>query len=137
MDADTLRIFEESLARCSADPDFLDIFYGNFLGSSPKVREKFAGTDFDRQKAALSASFDTMLKAARDEENGPGRYLDPLAERHGSRQLRIGAELYDLWLDSLLKTVKACDAAWSPDVEAAWEAVMGVGIRYLCEHYNS
>ena len=71
MDAGTLRKFEESLGRCLADPDFLDIFYGNFLGSSPKVREKFAGTDFDRQKEMLRASFDTMLKAARDEENGP------------------------------------------------------------------
>ena len=137
MDAETLRKFEESLKRCSADPDFLDIFYGNFLGSSPKVREKFSGTDFDRQKDALRASFDTMLLAARDEENGPERYLLPLAERHGSRQLGIGAEYYDLWLDSLLKTVRACDPAWSEDVEKAWENVMGVGISYLCSRYNT
>jgi hemoglobin-like flavoprotein len=137
MDAGTLRKFEESLARCLADPDFLDIFYGNFLGSSPKVREKFAGTDFDRQKEMLRASFDTMLKAARDEENGPETWLGPLAERHGARQLRIGAELYDLWLDSLLKTVKACDAGWSEEVEEAWEKVMGIGISYLCSRYNS
>ncbi len=136
MDAGTLREFEASLERCSADPDFLDIFYGNFLGSSPKVRERFAGTDFDRQKRALRASFDTMILAARDEENGAGAYLGPLAEKHGARQLRIGAELYDLWLDSLLKTVKACDPAWTPAVEETWERVLGVGIRYLCEHFN-
>lgn len=136
MDAGTLREFEASLERCSADPDFLDIFYGNFLGSSPKVRERFAGTDFDRQKRALRASFDTMLLAARDETNGPATYLGPLADRHGARQLRIGAELYDLWLDSLQKTVKACDPAWTPQVEEAWERVLGVGIRYLCQHYN-
>ena len=68
MDAGTLREFEASLERCSADPDFLDIFYGNFLGSSPKVREKFAGTDFDRQKAALRSSFDVVLRAARAQE---------------------------------------------------------------------
>ena len=43
MDAGTLRKFEESLGRCLADPDFLDIFYGNFLGSSPKVRESSRG----------------------------------------------------------------------------------------------
>lgn len=136
MDAGTLREFEASLERCSADPDFLDIFYGNFLGSSPKVRERFAGTDFDRQKRALRASFDTMLLAARDEANGPAAYLAPLAERHGARQLRIGAELYDLWLDSLLKTVRACDPAFTASVEEAWETVMGIGIRYLCEHFN-
>lgn len=137
MDAGTLRKFEESLERCSADPDFLDMFYGTFLGSSPKVREKFAGTDFERQKRALRASFDTLLLAARDSTGGAESYLGPLAERHGARQLRIGAELYDLWLDSLLKTVEACDPGFSPEVAVAWEAVMDVGIRYLCEHYNS
>ena len=137
MDAGVLRKFEESLGRCLADPDFLDLFYGNFLGSSPKVREKFAGTDFDRQKQALRASFDMMLKAARDEKNGPPTWLDPLAERHGARQLRIGAEFYDLWLDNLLKAVRACDAGWSEEVEEAWEAVMGIGIQYLCSRYKS
>ena len=137
MDAGVLRKFEESLGRCLADPDFLDLFYGNFLGSSPKVREKFAGTDFDRQKQALRASFDMMLKAARDEKNGPPTWLDPLAERHGARQLRIGAEFYDLWLDNLLKAVRVCDAGWSEEVEEAWEAVMGIGIQYLCSRYNS
>lgn len=137
MDAGTLRRFEASLERCSADPDFLDIFYGNFLSSSPKVREKFAGTDFDRQKAALRASFDTMLAAARGGEGGPEKWLGPLAERHGARHLRIGSELYDLWLDNLLKTVKACDPAWTEEVDAAWEAVMGVGISFLTSHYNS
>ena len=137
MDAGTLREFEASLERCSADSGFLDLFYDNFLSSSPKVRERFAGTDFERQKRALRASFDTMLLAARDEANGPAAYLGPLAERHGARQLRIGAELYDLWLDSLLKTVKASDPAFTPAVEEAWETVMGVGIQYLCSRYNS
>ena len=136
METGTLREFEASLDRCSAEPGFLDLFYDNFLASSPKVKERFAGTDFERQKRALRASFDTMLLAARDEANGPATYLGPLADRHGARQLRIGAELYDLWLDSLLKTVKACDPAWTPAVEETWERVLGVGIRYLCEHFN-
>ena len=138
MDAGTVRKFEESLARCLVDPDFLDIFYGNFLGSSPKVREKFAGTDFDRQKELLRASFDTMLKAARDEEQRPGevarasrrtarrpaapdrgRALRPLArqppeDRQGVRRGLVGGGR-----------------------AGVGEAVMGVGISYLCSRYNS
>jgi hemoglobin-like flavoprotein len=104
VDPMTLGVFEPSLARCLAAPRFLDRFYERFLASSPKVREKFAGTDFDRQKQALAASFQTLLAAAR-EVSPQDEHMRSLAERHSSRDLKIGAELYDNWLDSLLETV--------------------------------
>lgn len=136
MDDTTLRIFEQSLARCTQRPGFLDLFYENFLGSSPKVREKFKDTDFARQKQALHGSFNLMLRAAQNEGSGPPDYLDELARRHGARQLAIGAELYDNWLDSLLVTVRGTDPGWTAEVERAWEQVMGIGIKYLCSRYN-
>jgi hemoglobin-like flavoprotein len=134
LDENTLQTFESSLSRCIAKPVFLDRFYEVFLASSPKVREKFADTNFDRQRLALRASFDTMLKAARDGARDSERLRD-LAERHSSRDLNIGAELYDLWLDSLLSTVKECDPGWDGAVSDAWEQVMMVGVRYLLLHY--
>jgi hypothetical protein len=48
----------------------------------------------------------------------------------------VGAEFYDLWLDSLLKAVQASDPRWSPELGAAWERVMGVGIAYLLTRFN-
>ena len=130
----TLQTFEASLARCNANPAFLDRFYAIFLASSPKVREKFAQTDFVRQKAALQASFTAMLSAARG-ETASDQNLNGLAERHSSHQLNIGAELYDLWLDSLLATVKECDPQYDAPVRDAWERVMMVGIGYLLSRY--
>ena len=129
----TLQTFDASLARCNANPAFLDRFYAIFLASSPKVREKFAQTDFARQKAALQASFTAMLSAARDQT--AGAKLNDLAERHSSRQLNIGAELYDLWLDSLLAAVNECDPHYDAQVRDAWERVMMVGIGYLLSRY--
>ena len=117
-------------------PRFLDIFYERFLSSSPKVKEKFATTDFDRQKRVLHASFYLILLAAEDPEKGPERYLGHLAERHSARDLKIGAELYDLWLDSLLQTVKECDPDYDSEVERAWEQMMEIGIDYLLQHYH-
>jgi len=137
MDKSTLQSFEQSLARCMADPGFLDRFYGTFLASSPKVREKFAHTDFARQKQMLQASFSLMLRAAQNEGSGPPTYLDDLARRHGSKELDIGADLYDLWLDSLLEAVRVCDPACTPAVEQAWEKVMGIGIAYLTTRYRA
>jgi hemoglobin-like flavoprotein len=135
VDKDTLKRFDESLRRCNAAPDFLDRFYETFLASSPKVKEKFAKTDFVRQKRALTASLHLMLLAA-DHLNGPQRYLRDLAASHGRQQLNIGAELYDLWLDSLLSTAREVDPEFDDETEKAWEAVMMVGIDYLLSHYS-
>lgn len=136
MDDTILEQFEDSLRRCNADPDFLDRFYERFLRSSPKVREKFLGTDFIRQKRMLQASLQLLLVAAQDDGKRAMPYLDEVAARHSASQMAIGAELYDLWLDSLLATVKEVDASWSPTVERAWESVMTVGIAYLVSRYN-
>jgi hemoglobin-like flavoprotein len=135
MDPITLQRFDESLRRCNSKPDFLDRFYEKFLASSPKVRQKFAATDFVRQKRALRASLHLMPLAASDPENGPVRYLKDLAIRHSKQELNVGAELYDLWLDSLLATVRECDPEFGPQVESAWEEVMMVGIQYLLKKY--
>jgi hemoglobin-like flavoprotein len=136
VDETVLEQFEGSLRRCSADPAFLDRFYQRFLVSSPRVREKFAGTDFARQKHMLRASLELLIVAARDPEGRPLPYLDEVAARHSASQMAIGAELYDLWLDSLLATVREVDAEWSPAVERAWESVMTVGIKYLVSRYT-
>ena len=137
MDEATLNTFQKSFERCSANPGFLDLFYEAFLASSPKVREKFANTDFDKQKRALHGSFSLMLRAARQDGEGPPDYLEELAQRHGANQLAVGAEFYDFWLDSLLVAVSACDPVCSPEVEKAWEKVMGIGISYLCSRYHA
>jgi hemoglobin-like flavoprotein len=135
MEEKILRTFEESLRRCNAVHGFLDRFYERFLASSEKVREKFAITDFVRQKRALRASLHYMLLAAQDEEKGPEKYLKDLAESHSRRGYNVGSEFYVLWLDSLLATIKECDPEFSPEVEEAWEAVMMVGIRYMLSRY--
>ena len=129
-------MLEESLQRCNADPAFLDRFYEKFLASSPAVREKFANTDFVRQKREVTASFHRMLLAAEEGVTGPDRYLKDTAEQHSKSRLDIGAELYDLWLDSLLATVKECDPKFNPEIEAAWETLMSAGIGYMLSHYH-
>jgi len=134
IESKVLETFESSLARCRADAAFLPRFYEIFLASSPKVQEKFARTNFDRQNAALRESFYLVLEAARGRTQNRDRMLD-IAERHSSRDLNIGAELYDLWLDSLLAAVKECDPGHDTSVNDAWETVMMTGIQLMLRHY--
>lgn len=135
MKESVLRTFDESFARCDANTRFLDRFYEVFLASSPIVKEKFAATNFTHQKRALRASLHAMALAAEDVPGAPEKYLESQAEQHSSRGLGIGAELYDLWLDSLLQVVKEYDPKCSPEVLEAWEQVMMVGIKYLLSRY--
>lgn len=135
MDRKFLTAFDESLARCEKTPAFFDRFYEIFLASSPMIPAKFSATNFERQKEALRLSLHSMAQAAGDEQNGPSAYLDHLADRHSRKDLKIGAEFYDLWLDSLLQTVKESDPECTSEVLDAWERVMGVGIAYMLSRY--
>ncbi|MGB6001437.1 MAG: globin [Thermoanaerobaculia bacterium] len=136
MDEKVIATFDQSLHRCDNNPEFLDLFYERFLASSPKVKQKFENTDFAKQKRLLRASFYLILLASEDPENGPERYLGYLAARHSTSDLDIGSELYDLWLDSLLATVKECDPEYSPEVEEVWERMMEIGIDYMLRRYH-
>ena len=136
MNETTIETYEESLRRCNTNKGFLDRFYAKFLASSPKVREKFEGTDFTRQKRALRASLNLMARTVEDREHGPEHYLRDLAARHSRAQLDIGSALYDFWLDALLSTVKEFDPEYGPDVERAWEEIMSFGIHYLMSQYD-
>jgi len=136
MDENVIATFDQSLRRCDNEPRFLDIFYDRFLASSPKVKEKFANTDFAKQKRLLRASFYLIVLAAEDPDKGPERYLQYLAERHSAKNLNVGSELYDLWLDSLLETVEECDPEYSPEVAQAWEQMMEIGIDYMLQHFH-
>jgi hemoglobin-like flavoprotein len=135
METAAQRAVRESLDRCVENPVFLDRFYEVFLASSPKVREKFAHTNFTRQKVALQWSLRGMVSLTMGADAEMEAHLGEVAEEHSREKLGIGAELYDLWLDSLLQTVKECDPQCDEELLASWESVMQVGIRYFLARY--
>jgi hemoglobin-like flavoprotein len=135
MDPQILKTYEDSLARCSADPRFFERFYEIFLAASPKIAEKFAHTDFEKQRKALAASLHQMQLAVTDGQGGPEQHLAHLAERHSSRDLGIGSEYYDYWLDSLLQAVRESDPKFDDEVLGAWDRVMSAGIAFLLSRY--
>ena len=128
--------FLASLGRCRATAGFLDAFYQRFVASSDEVRAKFAGTDMLRQVQMLEDSLFVVANAVQGEEGSPARRdLPRIAERHSHRDLDIRPELYDLFLECLIVTVRTHDPKFTPEVEAAWREVMGFGIDYMRKHY--
>jgi len=136
VNASTRDTFLASLGRCRATPGFLDAFYQRFVASSDEVRAKFAKTDMLRQVQMLEDTLFVVANAVQGEEGSPARSdLPRIAERHSRRDLDIGPELYDLFLECLIVTVRTHDPKFTPEVEAAWRAVMGFSIDYMRKRY--
>ena len=136
VNASTRDTFLASLGRCRATAGFLDAFYQRFVASSDEVRAKFAGTDMLHQVQMLEDSLFVVANAVQGEEGSPARSdLPRIAERHSRRDLDIGPELYDLFLECLVVTVRTHDPKFTPEVEAAWREVMGFSIDYMRKRY--
>lgn len=109
--------------------EFFEAFYRRFLDSSALIREQFRDTDMERQRKMLKKSFYSLVSfyasSAADD------VLRNIAHAHSARELDIKPPLYDLWLDSLIDTVRVCDPDFNDDVELAWRLVMSPGITYM------
>ncbi len=129
-----IEIFSESFERCMAIARFFDVFYERFLASSPAVAVRFAHTDARRQRRAVRASlYLIMTCCVRAEPDFSA--LEALARRHGRGQLDISPELYPLFLESLIASVRECDERFSPAVERVWREAMHGAIDFLISRY--
>jgi hemoglobin-like flavoprotein len=132
----TTDVFLASLNRCLAEPGFVAGFYDRFLRSSREVREKFKGTDMERQVRVLADSLYVVANAVQGEEGSLARGgLPALAERHSRRGRDVGPHLYQLWSDCLVETARATDPRFDADVEAAWRETLAFGVRYMTDRY--
>lgn len=58
-------------------------------------------------------------------------YLEAIAARHSHHDLGIGNELYDIWLDALVDTVKEFDPQFNNDIALSWRIILSPGITYM------
>lgn len=114
--------------------EFFEAFYQRFLKSSEQVRVHFRDTDMERQRRMLRKSFYSLI--AFYASSSADDVLCKIASTHSARELDIKPALYDLWLESLIDTVRdfdpdCRDPACSDDIELAWRLVMSPGITYM------
>ena len=124
--SEAVRLFHDSLTRCTRQSGFLDDFYRRFMAASDEVRALFAGMDMQRQARMLKSSLFLVMSASAGEPTTLPR-LTTLAERHR----HIPAPLYDIWLDVLLETAADYDERFDERVAAAWRDVLRPGIAFL------
>ncbi len=131
-------IFNDSYERVTNSParqgEFFATFYALLMTSSPEAANKFSGTDMDQQIRMLRASVAVLV--AFHAGGGQDPYIERLAMRHSQRSADIAPELYSLWMDCLMETVRRFDPKFTPRVEAAWRAIFSKGIEFMTSRYG-
>ena len=124
-----------SFNRCSRSDGFFDTFYAILKASHPDIEPMFAGTDFRKQNELLRVSLGLMMMF--DHGNDAAKQaLASIRRSHSRPRLNVRPELYDYWIDSLVKAAAEHDPDFNADTEAAWRQVMDKGISYIKSGYN-
>lgn len=124
------RLFSTSLrTESNSTRNFFDIFYRHFLQSSPKVANAFQHSDMDAQKTMLKRSlFFAVGFIANDEAH---EFMKRIADIHSRADRNISPELYELWMDCIIKTLEECDPHYNREVGLAWRVTLAPAIAYM------
>ena len=133
------RIFNDSYERVMHAPggnsdEFYVAFYDLLTATSDEAASKFRKSDMAEQVRMLQSSVTVLLNffvSSRQDE-----YLGKLAERHSKRGVDIPPELYSVWLDCLVETVRQFDSKFNDDVATAWRTVFSKGIEFMTSRYE-
>ncbi|WP_210397783.1 globin [Motiliproteus sediminis] len=126
-------VFDASFERVKCDqegrPGFFHAFYQRFIKADPRVAKHFADTNMEKQQKMLEKSFYRLLVFYAT--NSTDDYLEEVAIRHSKLVLNIELELFDVWLECLIDTVRDYDPEYSDEVELSWRLLLATGIAYM------
>ena len=127
------KAFKKSFQRVAENEidgmDFLQYFYTIFIGKSPRLEKLFENTSIESQKLLLKKSLTELLKFY--EEKQVNQHLLEIGQIHAEDKLNISPDMYDLWLDTLIETIKKYDPEFYPKIELAWRVTLTPGITYM------
>jgi len=124
MDSGTVKLFHDSLDRCTRGRGFIDAFYDRFMGQSDDIARLFQDADMASQRRKLQASLYVCMQAATGDEEAQ-TWVRRMALRHTSFPTRF----YQVWLDSLIETARAFDPFFNAEIESAWREMLRPGIE--------
>jgi hemoglobin-like flavoprotein len=127
-------IVKRQFGTCCIKPTFLDDFYAEFTSQSPEIAAAFAKTDMKAQKAALRSGLSFLVMYAEGSTMAASK-LDHLGGTHARTAYNIRPQLYPLWIESLIRTVKKHVPEFDRTSEAAWRQVLQLGVNRIKSWY--
>jgi hemoglobin-like flavoprotein len=127
-------IAQNSYSRCLRAQDFFASFYERLLSSDPAIPPMFAETEFPKQHKLLQHGLGLLLSYANKPDD---TLLERIAARHSAGGLNVPPDMYDVFVDVLLATVRQHDPHFDDEVETAWREAVRPGIAFMQARYES
>ena len=124
-------LFKATYAEIEADPEsFYSQFYVNFLNSSKRVQKAFERVDIISQHMMLRRAMIHIVEFART--GSISNEIKKIAEAH--IKLQIDADLFELFTDTLIKTLYKFCRIFTPAHEATWRRLLTPTMALMMHH---
>lgn len=124
-----------SFGRCCDSTGFFESFYSILIASHPDIPALFADTDFTKQNEVLQVGLRLMLLFDHGSEAAK-QAVETIRESHARDQLNIRPELYDYWLDSLMRACAKHDPQFNKELESSWRTLLAASINHIKSGYD-
>ncbi len=139
-DAERLAALAEDVVRpsfrvcCDDGDEFFDDFYATLSERAPGIGAMFAHVDMQQQNRLIRRGVEHLIDFALGSAES-AEELRRVARTHGRQGLNVAPELYALWVDTLMETIRIHDPHANDDVEAAWRVVLRGGLDLIIAGY--
>lgn len=132
-----ITVVKKSFGRCLVShgkkKKFFDSFYDRFLDSDPEIKEKFAKTDFSKQKNALKHGISMVIAFAESNDDLAENVLKNIRTSHSKEHLNVTRRHYDIWLKCLQETLKEYDSQYDKQIAASWTILISHTVDFLTQ----
>ena len=126
---------KKSLGRALLNGDIFDTFYGIFLQADPRIPVLFANTSWEDQKGLLRQGVNNVISFYEGSVTAKSA-MDRIRHTHGRDRMNIPPDLYDKWVESMIKAVEQHDPQFTPELAQHWREVLGHGAAYIRAGYE-
>ena len=130
-----IELVRQSFGRCTVTDEFLVTFYDVLTRSSDEIKTLFAQTDMPRQRRLLKEALIYLISYPAGNEFSRQRVIE-LGNSHSRAGLNVRPELYEIWVDSLIKSIRRHDEHFTPALDAAWRRILAPGIAAMIARYE-
>lgn len=130
-------VVRPSFERCMASStEFFDDFYSELSDKAPGIGAMFAAVDMLEQNRLIRKGVTHLIDYAAGNAQAAAE-LQRIGTSHDQNGLNVQPELYPVWVDTLIDTIRHHDSRSDDAIDAAWRVVVRGGIDLMVARYSA